>query len=332
MALHTATEIYGTCFDLLGVAGDVIMNMRRDAKKVFGEKIIEACIQFHMDRLEQPLRWRKPRRIFVNSMSDLFHEAVPDRFIADVFATIAATPWHTYQVLTKRPQRALELLGSGCMGGFEKAIEESMALVTDSDLVWPIPNLWLGVSVENQATACECIRLLLDTPAAVRWISAEPLLGPINLTAFEFWDIGDAIFHPLYPWVDVEGRGRAPYSRIDWVVAGGESGPQARPSHPAWFRSLREQCAAAGVPFFFKQWGAWGPVGPIYSDEDTPDHLDALECDDEGLRELHIAPSGSRWIARLDGQPPPGTWAMQKIGKHATGRLLDGIKHNEYPT
>jgi len=201
-------------------------------------------VQCHMDRIEQPLRWRKPRRIFVNSMSDLFHDDVPDRFIADVFATIAATSWHTYQVLTKRPQRALELLGSGCMGGLEEMIEESMALITHSDLIWPIPNLWLGVSVEDQAAADERIPLLLQTPAAVRWISAEPLLGPISFVGMfaNTSDIRD---------------GTNALEVLDWVVVGGESGPGARGCRVADIRQIVRQCRAAGVPVFVKQLGAY---------------------------------------------------------------------------
>ena len=193
-----------------------------------------------------------------------------------------------------------------------------MALYTHADLVWPIPNIYLGVSVEDQATANERISLLLQTPAAVRWISAEPLLAPVDLAQ----STGQAIF-----WRNE----RDPDRRIDWVVAGGESGPRARPSHPDWFRSLRDQCADAGVPFFFKQHGEWAPVGPIYCDEDTPAHLAALETDDDTDRECHVTPSGYFHRARFDGQPPPGTWAMRRVGKKIAGRLLDGHEHSEYP-
>ena len=191
------------------------------------------------DLLDQPLHWKKPRRIFVNSMSDLFHEDVTDQFIADVFGIMAATPWHTYQVLTKRPRRALYLLGAGCMGGFEDAIEECMALYTHSDLVWPIPNVWLGVSVEDQAAADERIPLLLQAPATVRWISAEPLLGPIDLV--------QVMVKPIF---DMQGW-------LNWIVIGGESGPGARGCSVADIRSIVRQCRAVGIPVFVKQLGAY---------------------------------------------------------------------------
>ena len=183
----------------------------------------------HADRLLQPLSWKRPRRIFVNSMSDLFHQDIHDDFIGMVFRTMARAPQHTFQVLTKRAERMQHLLTHPKMRGFV------------GDAPWPLPNVWIGVSVEDQATADKRIPLLLDTPAAVRWISAEPLLAPIDLAE-----------HGLHG-----GPGQ-----LDWVVVGGESGPKARPMHPEWARGLRDQCSAAGVPFLFKQWGEWQPVLP----------------------------------------------------------------------
>jgi len=162
----------------------------------------------HWDLLELPRRWRSPRTIFVNSMSDLMHPSVPTEFIASVFATMAATPQHTYQVLTKRSQRLAALA---------------------HELDWP-PNLWMGVSVETQPYAFR-LRDLRPVPVRVRFVSAEPLLGPVEL--------------------DLDG--------IGWVIAGGESGPKARPVEPEWVRSVRDQCEAARVPFFFKQWGGRTP-------------------------------------------------------------------------
>ena len=162
-------------------------------------------VTLHHDMLNVPHRWRKPRKIFVNSMSDLLHPDVPDDFIAAVLETIAATPRHTYQVLTKRPYRALNMA---------EALE------------WP-PNLWLGVSVERAKYAFR-IRQLAQLPAAVRFVSAEPLLEPL-------------------PDLDLQS--------IDWLIAGGESGPGARPVDGAWIRDLRDQCHASDTAFFFKQWG-----------------------------------------------------------------------------
>lgn len=182
-------------------------------------------LEFHRNRLSQPLNWAYPRMVFVNSLSDLFHPDVPATFIAEVFAVMQRTPQHTYQVLTKRADRMLHLLGD-----------------PPSDVAWPLPNVWLGVSVENQTLADARIPLLLQTPAAVRFLSCEPLLGPLNLTGY----------------VSLNGKcfNSAGYTdSLDWVIAGGESGPRVRPTRIEWARSLRDQCVAAGVPFFWKQNG-----------------------------------------------------------------------------
>ncbi len=181
--------------------------------------------------LLKPLSWRKPRMVFVNSMSDLFHESVPDEYIDKVFAVMAQAHHHTYQVLTKRPERITEwaagahLRMTRCFRNFHD--------YTESVGPWPLPNVWLGTSAENQATLDERLPHLLATPAAVRFLSLEPLLGPI----------------------DVRGR----LDGIDWVIVGGESGPGAQPMHPDWVRSIRDACVEAEVAFFFKQWGEWLP-------------------------------------------------------------------------
>lgn len=195
-------------------------------------------VVLHPDRLDQPLRWKKPRLVFVNSMSDLYHDDVPDDFIADVFAHMWWAPTHTFQVLTKRHGRMRAL-----MPRIEENLrrrEHDLALMDfTTPLTWPLPNVWLGVSVEDQKRAGLRIPALIDTPAAVRWLSCEPLLGPIDLDRTD----KDAL---------VDGG-------IDWVVVGGESGPGARPMHPEWARQLRDRCTASSVPFFFKQWGEWAP-------------------------------------------------------------------------
>ena len=184
------------------------------------------------ERLDQPLRWKRPRKVFVNSMSDLFHKDVPDDYIARVFAVMALAPQHTFQVLTKRPGRMRSLLSSE---QFESAVFLATEGRFEGCFPWPLPNVWLGTSVENQKWADVRIPLLLDTPAAIRFLSCEPLLGPIDLFA---WNID---------------RG----TRVDWVIVGGESGPHARPMHPDWARQLRDDCLTAGTPFHFKQWGEW---------------------------------------------------------------------------
>ena len=210
-------------------------------------------VRLHPERLEDPLRWKKPRRVFVNSMSDLFHEDVPNDFIASVFGAMALSQQHTFMILTKRPKRATDWFQD--IGGTTRRawVLLSAARLINADRIkfpdWPLPNVWLGVSVEDQATADERIPLLCQTPAAVRFVSYEPALGPVD-----FASINGA----LSSWfrngdIDVVDEGR-----LHWIIMGGESGPGARPMHPDWARSVRDQCQAAGVPFFFKQWG--GPT------------------------------------------------------------------------
>lgn len=259
------------------------------------------------EALDQPLRWKRPRRIFVNSMSDLFHEAVPDDFIDSVFAVMALTPQHTFQVLTKRPERMLAYLSDEWRSALvEGAAQALYAARTGEDpSMWlavhlPLPNVWLGVSVEDQATADERIPLLLQCPAAVRWISAEPLLGHVDLGRF-LWSITPD------PRGFVPGAVHQANDRglLHWVVAGGESGHGARPMHPDWARSLRDQCAAAGVPFLFKQWGEW-------IDGDQP----------EAARYVATDETSHDW---------PGGKFSARVGKKAAGRHLDGVLHDQTP-
>jgi len=283
--------------------------------------------------LDWPLRRRKPLRIFVNSMSDLFHEAVPGRWIALILGVMAQAPQHVGQVLTKRaermqrfmaalgtdPARAADRLCGLALDemGYDGFNEEAECRIYNSlngnlgegfNVGWPMRNLWLGVSVEDQATADERIPLLLQTPAAVRWFSAEPMLGPISADDF----VKDRA------WLN------GPGPRLDWVVVGGESGPGARPMHPDWARSLRDQCQAAGVPFFFKQWGEWLPsiqrtVGAGTSFEPP----------------LNVRTPPLMWCgdaaARFDYRKDDGLVLSSRVGKKAAGRLLDGREWNEFP-
>ncbi|TMS00137.1 DUF5131 family protein [Nonomuraea basaltis] len=410
------------------------------------------------ERLDQPLRWRKPRRVFVNSLADLFHEAVPDQFIAKVFAVMALAPQHSFQVLSKRHARMRSLLANpefphavaramdavqvdlehdpaelwkpipglegyeasshgrvrgetgllatcinprsgretvtlwnrgepktltvhrlvltahsaddqpgaevchrngdkrdnrlanlrwgtrsenqrekvrhGSRGGPQKltpaeveeiraarrtgltqqaladrfGISRSLVSLIESgrvwsgpDIPWPLPNVWIGVSCENQQWADIRIPALLETPAAVRWISAEPLLGPIILRD---------------DWL-----GADPYRRdepsLNWVVAGGESGPGARPMHPKWVKDLRDQCQQAGVAYHFKQWGEWRPQ-PRYSTDDRH-HLVMLNGMDRG----------TPWPGW--GLDQPEAEVMERVGKKRAGRELDGRTWDEFP-
>lgn len=214
-----------------------------------------SMVTLHPDRLDKPLRWRKPKRVFVNSMSDLFHNDVPDEFIARVFAAMALAPQHTFQVLTKRHGRMRSLLSSE---RFDEMFADALYAIEDprgeepaepiGSAPGPLPNVWLGVSVENQHWANIRIPALLDTPAAVRFLSCEPLLGPVSFR----W----AKWAPLINASHLDGL-----KDIDWVIVGGESGPGARPMRPEWARELRDQCTEAGVAFHFKQWGEYGPLG-----------------------------------------------------------------------
>lgn len=286
-------------------------------------------------KLDEPCRWSKPRMIFVNSMSDLFHPAVPFETIAGIFGMMAAASWHTFQVLTKRPERAVEFFdwleahpdrsnfdtrrlqstypGAAwqpfllAQAAVDLLPDQGAGLKVDLKGQWPLPNLWLGVNVEDQATADERIPLLLDTPAAVRWISAEPLLGPVALRPF--LQRGDHELREMDPMAaamlsQAEEKGSA-WVRpgIDWVVVGGESGPGARPMHPDWPRSIRDQCQADRVPFLFKQWGEWLPV--LGQSEGVPIRGKKHSFED-------------------------GTF-VGWVGKKSSGRRLDGRTWDQYP-
>lgn len=204
--------------------------------------------------LDAPLRWRNPQRIFVNSMSDLFHEKVPDETIDRVFAIMAMAPQHTFQALTKRPDRMLRYLGRS---GRRLAVNDAMwpSGSPFNEIRWPLPNVWLGVSVEDQAAADERIPLLLEAPAAVRFVSYEPALGPVEFAPhLTCKGCGTRYRKSLRPGaIDCCPDGS---DMLDWLIVGGESGQGARPCDVAWIRSAVEQCREASVPVFVKQMGA----------------------------------------------------------------------------
>lgn len=199
--------------------------------RVYGKERKFTDVRTHEDRLEIPLKRKKPTMYFVNSMSDLFHSDVPDSFIEAVWTSMARARQHTFQILTKRPGRMMNLLCTWERDG--RGWREGCKI---------LPNVWLGVSCEDQKTADSRIPLLLDTPAAVRFLSLEPLLGPVDLNGLLF-------------------SNGSPYSIIHWVIVGGKSGPNARPMKIEWARELRDQCQAVNVPFFFKQWGEYNANG-----------------------------------------------------------------------
>lgn len=227
-------------------------------------------VMCHPSELEKPLRWKKPRKIFVNSMSDLFHEKVPFKFIDKVLAVAALCPQHTFTVLTKRPERMAEYINRLAksikpLETYARDIGHTFNFNGISLLPWPLPNLWLGVSVEDQKTTDQRIPKFLDVPAAVRFISYEPALGAVDLENIVYPKFKPT--HPSDPIIAYDvlrGHMKGPddvgLTKLDWVIAGGESGPGARPSHPDWFRKVRDDCQAAGVPFFMKQMAKKGPI------------------------------------------------------------------------
>ncbi|MED1792831.1 phage Gp37/Gp68 family protein [Brevibacillus nitrificans] len=264
-------------------------------------------IQLFPDRIIQPMKWREPRRVFVNSMADLFHPDVPFDFIDKVFAAMALSPKHTFQILTKRPARMLEYFQRDRLELIERWAAAAYEITSRDDEAevfvynrlnaafpqaksgWPIQNVWLGTSVENQKAADERIPFLLQVPAAVRFLSCEPLLGPVDLSG----------------WLFTNEQGESMEPPIQWVIAGGESGNNARPMQPEWATELRDQCQAAGVAFFFKQFGEWAPVHE-------------LRCNEPGIK-------GKQWY-NFD----PDT-SVCRVGKDRAGRLLDGREWSEFP-
>jgi len=287
------------------------------------------------DELLAPIGW-KPSRVFVCSMGDLFHDDVPDTTLDAVFATMALSPRSTFMLLTKRPLRMRDyILSRWAMDDSDRVErapqwyqhvtwlldqgetllgrrwDRAHAAAEGLDLAQPLPNVWLGVTAEDQEHAEARIPVLLTTPAARRFVSVEPMLGPVNLHDYlstTWLPVGEA--HCTDP-----AAGRVP--PLDWVICGGESGPGARPMHPDWARALRDQCRRAGVPFFFKQWGEWGPL---------EDHIET------GRRTAPVClvkPDGAtvRPYCQLDA---PGH-QMARVGKKAAGRLLDGITWDQRP-
>jgi len=201
----------------------------------------EFDVTLHPDKLNAPLRWRKPRTAFVVSMGDLFHEDVPFDWILTIWRAMFEAPRHTFLVLTKRAERMERFLNEWLPPAWQLAFLEPYP--------GPLPNVWGLITAENQDRLNERVPYLLRCPFVVRGVSIEPMLGAIDISAF----------YPPYDWGRFPDQGDGvtyPFDGLDWVIAGGESGPGARPMHPDWARGIRDQCQAAGVPFFFKQWGA----------------------------------------------------------------------------
>jgi protein gp37 len=337
--------------------------------------------------LAQPLCWKKPRKVFVCSQTDLFGEWWTDGQIDRVFAVMALCPQHTFIVLTKRPERMREYFAGHEDDPEDLPLRWGMAAgeMLDGDWIWkegkhlrsrierfityahgfedmdetpvsdehevrvPLPNVWLGVSVEDQEQADKRIPVLLDTPAAVRFVSAEPLLGPVDLSKFLDFNPGPkrptsslalnthgqtgtglepgALLSSgdghagISPQASGQWRREPSEARVDWVIVGGESGPYARPMHPDWARSLRDQCQEADVPFFFKQWGEWQNGSTLDAGKDR-----IVLNDGRVLKSPYTTDQETR--DRWSDYHP---CMMAPVGKKKAGRLLHGREWNEFP-
>lgn len=302
----------------------------------------------HEDRLEQPLHWRKPRRIFVNSMGDLFHDDVPFEFIDRVFAIMVDCKQHTFIILTKRPDRMLEYTQReetrGMIGGWLKTNHGGMdgkpfydtGVAILGEHLWPLPNVVLGVSGSNQEDMDKAVPLLLKTPAAKRIVSFEPALDMVDLKHYLITDLwymaecGKCGFFASSGYfngddesiscpkcyseniLDVEGE-----KGLDLVIMGGESGPNARPMHPEWPRSMRDQSKGSFASFWFKQVGEYQHVDgdpADWNNGEIPLNSDGTDC--RGVEAL------------IDDT----CVKMRRVGKRKAGNLLDGVEHREWPT
>lgn len=331
--------------------------------------------RFVPDMLVAPLHWKQPCRVFVNSMSDLFHDDISNEQIAAVFGVMAACSRHTFQVLTKRPRRMVEWFrwlqeqrNTDCSYPLQVDLLRRYWATYKIDaphapsIEFPLPNVHLGVSCENQTAADERIPLLLECPASVRWVSCEPLLGAVDLvwyfrrthTIHMKVDIAGAIKNKVFYGYEEDGKPVSPKAaeaelrrrlaagekylatckcptfdpqtgckpienqRLDWVVCGGESGPNARPMQPDWVRSLRDQCRGAGVPFHFKQWGCWQPFNPSHG-------MDlGSEMRRDVVRIVHAE-------GNPDGHFRHGDAWVRRVSKSRSGNLLDGVRYEMKP-
>lgn len=277
----------------------------------------------------KPLQWnaqaeREGRRfrVFCASLADVFDNDAPEQWRADLFSLIAQTPQLDWLLLTKRIGNAAAMLDRIAYLGTTDSVLERM----------PLPNVWLGATVVNQEEADRDIQKLLQVPARVRFLSIEPMLGPIDLRQLRgFHNGATPQTHDCLsghssdtPWGYVRDKRPDPFSRgrVDWIIVGGESGPGARPMHPDWARSLRDQCKAAGVPFLFKQWGEWADERHARLDQPIATHLRKTVS--------RLAIDGT--VHPMRGPGPESYTGITRVGKKAAGRLLDGVQHDGFPT
>ncbi len=296
-------------------------------------------VTLHPERLEEPFSWRKPRRVFVCSMGDLFHPDVPEKFIYDIWDVMVKNRQHTFLILSKRPDRMKSFIERVMANRMDYAYMLGNTPEGKEVRKWaqrPIQNIWLGVTAENQEQADKRIPVLLQIPAAVRFVSVEPMLGPVNLTRINLgvqktrgYGSRQIIWDALSGWEKQYETNRSLRSmfqqtpkcmsndiggRLNWVICGGETGPGARPMHPDWVRDLRDQCVRTGVPFLFKSWGEFAP---------SPDT--------EMGSEYWVTPDGN--FGRWDYSDPsmPVSTCMDKVGKKAAGYLIDGQEWRQFP-
>lgn len=329
------------------------MNKRSDGLVGIGtglnyapDSLPKVDISLHEKTLLAPLKWKRGRKIFVCSMTDAFGDWVPDEMLDRMFAVAALCPQHDFQFLTKRPERAFDYVESRLLNGVNEMIDlwhargmpgapKGRAFPRFHES-WPLPNVWMGVTAENQEAWDLRIPILLQTPAAVRFVSCEPLLGPVDVRPYlatmrclscgylgnedieECPSCASSREYEYGPIALESGSDRL--GSLDWIIAGGESGPKARPTHPDWARSLRDQCQAAGVSFFWKQWGAFSAEKP------SP-------CKNWTLidRQGNTFEDTTAWNGKRGADSDTGEEYVYRVGKKAAGRLLDGREWNEFP-
>lgn len=290
-------------------------------------------VNTHQATLDKLVKPHKPTKWFVNSMSDLFHDDIPFEFIDKVFAAMACCPDDIFQILTKRDKRMLEWFQWKDTSWKREGMQGDQRIryyayhlygkqIESNDWVWPLPNVHLGVSVENNKNEHRVKNLLL-CPAAIHWVSAEPLLSHVDFTDIT-WD--GILFNALTGVFDLPEIPHPPIQgKIDWIVVGGESGANARPMHPGWVRSIRDQCKDYGVPFLFKQWGEWYPYGMDAPGTKGKYAIIPNDWSDSIFCSISYTDTYPRMMQLFGG------CCVKKIGKKVAGRKLDGVEYNEYP-
>lgn len=301
------------------------------------------AVRLNEEWLRKPLAWQQPRRIFWNAHGDPWHESVPFEWVDREMAIAALTPRHRHLFLTKRSARMRRYFANAHTP--ERILEAAKAIkALPAQWSWPLPNVWLGVSVEDQTRAEERLPDLLQTPAAIHFASAEPLLGPLDLTR---------VMTNAEPWAErvnaLTGRTYGAFGEpgprmslgLDWVIVGGESGPGSRPMHPDWDRSLLRQCLDTRTAFLMKQWGDWAPVSEMTDEQVDRCYAPAPEHDPEARRRrlvdacvLHA--DGSRFDGKAMYEfgafaANSRAMTMMRVGKRAAGRTLDRVIWDQYP-